>query len=57
MKQQPAFNEPDLFRMHRSGLLPSIPDQIALISLVRGLLLEILSAKTASTYRNESHDD
>jgi hypothetical protein len=57
MKQQPAFNQPDLFRVHRSDLLPSIPDQIALMSLVRGLLLEILSGKTASTSRNEGSDD
>jgi len=57
MKQRCAFSQTDLFRMHRSDPQRRIPEQIALIPLVRDLLLEILSGKTAITSRNEGGDD
>jgi hypothetical protein len=47
MNQRSAFDQPDLFRMHRPNRPLGIAEQIALISLVGNLLLEVLSGKAS----------
>lgn len=57
MKQRPAFDQPDLFRMHRPNRQLLIAEQIGLISLLGTLLLETLSGTNAVMTMKESRDE
>jgi hypothetical protein len=51
------FNQPDLFRTHRSTRQPQIPEQTGLLSLVKSLLMKTLSDKAAVMTKKAGGDE